>query len=185
MLMLDDSKCKDCPAFALRTLQQIKKIKKWHSLFEAELKKILDNGGIKVILLGESYPEKRYIYDLTSHYYNNWGLVPNLLKEFNRNSRQELFKEFITKGIIVYDTAYCPLHKLNQDFQMRNEAATYCFRNYKLDFIKSNDAPIISFFPKGIQLDEKTSQKLKDRIKREYQFSKLHGLRNEIKNIRL
>jgi hypothetical protein len=187
--MIRLNSCQGCPAMLLKTPEQILKINEWHNLFLLETSQITT---VKVILLGESYPEKRYFYDAES-VYGKKGLRFNLKKEFGLETDEDLKLYFRNFGIVVYDCAFCPLHKLTTNYEgSRNRrlntqirhAATHCLKAYKLDYLKSQNAPIISFFPKNggwlINEVKKSLPDLKARLVNQYYFNDLQGIKNAI-----
>jgi hypothetical protein len=173
--MLDNNKCKDCPARRLRIDEQIKKINHWHGIFLSEVEKV---NPIKIILLGESFPKDKYIYDLKTNY-DTSGLRYNLRVEFGQQSDNDLMLLFRELGIIVYDCAFCPLHRLNDDVE-KILAATQCLMSYKIDLLNNTDCPIITFFPKGRGYIETEVPSVTSRIVARFQFSKLQGLKTTV-----
>jgi hypothetical protein len=129
--MLIDAKCQSCPARKLRTPEQVKKINKWYSLFLSELAHI---NPIKVILLGESFPANRYFYDIDSNY-DHGGLMYNLKREYGLRTNIDMIEKFREMEVIVYDCAFCPLHKLTNKSDQQI-SAPHCLQTYQLDFIK-------------------------------------------------
>jgi len=177
--MFNDSKCKSCHALRLRTVEQMEKIKRWHSMFILELNQIEE---IKLILLGESYPKNLYFYDLDSNY-EYGGLMYNLRQEFGVSLNADMIKLFRELGVIVYDCAYCPLCKLDNKVEQRH-AATYCLKSYKLDFFNKYNVPIITFFPSKRGLLKRELPEISRKICSEYKFDSLFGIKQSIlKNI--
>lgn len=170
-----DERCSNCPAIHLRTRDQLVKINKWINLFNEQLSLIND---MQYILLGESFPPNRYIYDLTTNYSS--GLRHNLRKELAIESDSRLIEYLQKNGILIYDCAFCPLCNLSRPSQKRH-AATYCLKAYKIDFLNSNKAKIITFFPKNSGFLKRELPILQSRVIKEFNFSNLTGL-NEIIN---
>ena len=175
---LIDEKCHACPAFSLRTPDQIKKAGFWHGLFLAELNQMEST---KVILLGESYPANRYFYDLDSNY-ESGGLMYNLKQEFGIKTNREMLLKFRELGVLVYDCAFCPLHLLDSKTDQRH-SATHCLKTYKLDFLNENNVPIITFFPAGRRFLKRQLPEINSRIVAEFKFNSLQGIKDEIINI--
>ena len=173
--MLVDAKCQNCPARMLRTKEQVKKIEKWHDIFLSELANI---NPIKVILLGESFPENRYFYDIDSNY-EHGGLMFNLKKDYGIETNIEMIMKFRELGVVLYDCAYCPLFRLDIKTEQRH-AATVCLRNYGRHFLHQNTCPIITFFPAKRGFLKSELIEIASRIIAEYQFSKLTGIRETI-----
>ena len=173
--MLIDAKCRNCPARVLRTKEQVKKIEKLHDIFLSELANI---NPIKVILLGESFPENRYFYDIDSNY-EHGVLMFNLKKEYGIQTNIEMIMKFRELGVVIYDCAYCPLFRLDTKTDQRH-AATVCLKNYKRHFLHQNTCPIITFFPAKRGFLKSELSEIASRIIAEFKFSSLQGIEEAI-----
>lgn len=174
-MQLINIKCQTCPAINLRTPEQVKKISYWYGLF---LDEINNQQHKKVILLGESFPANRYFYDLDSNY-DSGGLMYNLKQEFGLQTNEKMISRLRELGVVVYDCAFCPLHLLGSKSDQRH-AATHCLKSYKLDFLKENTLPIITFFPSKRGFLKTHLPEVASRIVAEFKFNSLQGVRNEI-----
>ncbi|MFC2113321.1 hypothetical protein ACFLTA_08640, partial [Bacteroidota bacterium] len=135
--------------------------------------------GIKFILLGESFPQNRYVYDLDTAY-NSGGLRFNLMKEFEIADEKYLIEFLENKQTVIADCAYCPLCYLEKPSQKRH-AATHCLKSYKLDFLRSNEAKIITFFPRNSGFLKRELPEIQNRVIKDCKFSNLKGLKDLIK----
>jgi len=160
----------------LLTEERKKIVERWEERRSNYIKKIKT---VKLILLGESIPNSRYFYDVNSEY-NTEGLRYTMKKEFSKtNISDSEFLLFLSrKGIILYDCALCPLHKLD-DNTARRHAATYCFLTITNKELQKHShlIPIATAFPKkkGL-LISKISENINARIKQSYPFSSQKGL---------
>jgi len=188
MITFQDSKCQECPAFELRTPEQVKKIQSWHNMFLTEVGLVKP---IKLILLGESFPANRYFYDVDSNYEHS-GLMYNLKQEFGIKSNSRMIEKLRELGVIVYDCAYCPLCNIGErtatGFFHRNnklirQAATYCLNQYKKEFLLNHDCPIITFFPVNGGFLLRQFPEIRDMIDVKFSFNKLHGIKVTIYNL--
>ncbi|MBP7678786.1 MAG: hypothetical protein KA096_00010 [Bacteroidales bacterium] len=127
-------KCSRCPAFYLLTEPRKIQIENWEYRRDKYIDRI---NKVKLILLGESMPAGRYFYDLSSDY-DIGGLRFTLKQEFNKSELPDgLFLEsLVRKGIILFDCALCPLHKMSNN-TLRREAATYCFLTINIEHMLS------------------------------------------------
>jgi len=177
ILNLDKLNCESCPAQHLLNFELIEKNEK---LREIALTAI-DN--VRLILLGESTPANRFVYDLNTDYSNN-GLRFNLRYELvDGNGDKELMSYLTNNGIIILDTALCPLHKLNSK-KDRRDASTICLKRHTIKYFNYLKAvPIITFFPSRCGFKKSEINILNSRIKAEFSFSDLKGLKEIIESI--
>jgi hypothetical protein len=139
------SKCQKCPAFNLLSDERKQQVERWENKRDNYIKRMKK---VRLILIGESIPANRYFYDVNSDY-NEQGLRYTLKKEFNKlDLSDEMFLEsMVRKGIILFDCALCPLHRL-EDNTLRREAATYCFLSINIQhLINYPSTPIVTIFP--------------------------------------
>lgn len=169
--------CNDCPAINLK--KQIL-IDHCEYLKQEAIKKM---GTIKIFLLGESLPENRYIYDLSTDYTNN-GLRYNLRMELTNGGPNEQLLNYLNKrGILITDCALCPLHKLDNN-KDRRTAATICLKRNTRYYLDSfPEAKIITFFPSSCGFKKKELPDLAKRIQKEFNFNKLEGLKEVVNNL--
>jgi len=162
--------CEDCPAQTLKSLQHIKKIES----LRLEALKDIDNEP-RVILLLESTPANRFIYDLDSVYVNS-GLRYNLRKEFKVESENQLF-EFMNKyKIWIVDVALCPLHKLDKK-ALRRKAATICLSRHTKVYLETFEkARIIAIFPSSCGFLKNKIPNIQQRIQKQFRFNDFEGL---------
>lgn len=139
------SKCQKCPAFHLLSDNRKQQLELWESKRDNYIKRMKK---VRLILLGESIPANRYFYDVNSNYEGR-GLRYTLKEEFNKlELTDEMFLEsMVRKGIILYDCALCPLHRI-EDKLIRQEAATYCFLTINIHhLINYPSTPYATIFP--------------------------------------
>lgn len=176
-------KCQKCPAFHLLNEERKQQIEKWEYKRDNYIKRIKK---VKLILLGESMPSKRYFYDLEKDY-NEDGLRYTLKKEFNKLDLDDsLFLVSMSrKGIILFDCALCPIHKL-EDNVAKRKAATHCFINITIDNLnKFPDVPIATIFPqhRGF-LKREIPEEILSRVIGGFGFSDQTGLRELYERIK-
>ena len=168
-----------CPSFYLLTEERKKQIKSWLLAFSENLSQI---DKVRLILLGESIPDKRYFYDVNSDYTND-GLRYDLRKGLGINSDTELFTYLQKKGIVILDCALCPLHRI-KDCKKQRHSATHCFKLHAEIFIKNHpNIPIYSFFPSNRGLLKTYNPSLSRRINREASFKNIQPIIDYIKNM--
>jgi hypothetical protein len=173
--------CDGCPALPLRTDLQLDKINNWRSIHLSLLKQIIKP---KLILLCESFPQDRYIYDQQTSYTGR-GLRYNLKKElYNKDISDEQFLANLSADkILIIDCAFCPLHqKENGNYFLTNtqkrQSATTCLKRHNLHLLhRFPEAPIITIFPRNRGFLKRELPEVASRIKAQFDFSKLEGLR--------
>lgn len=176
--------CFSCPASHLLTESRKRTILKWESKRQSNIDRMKK---IRLILLGESMPSKRYFYDINTSYEDN-GMRYNLKKEFDQSELTDVqfFQSFRRKGIVLHDCGFCPVHKLNSNTEKRN-AATFCLLTQNIEFLHlTPEIPIITIFPfnRG-WLKNEVPDSIKKRIIAEFSFNKIKGIKdlyNEIKS---
>lgn len=183
MMKANFNLCIHCPAFFLLTEERKKIIEKRE--FKRD-KYISSIETVRLILLGESVPRDRYFYDLET-YYNNRGLRYTLKKEFRKLDVDDgsFLQSFNEKGIVLFDCALCPIHKLENNVKKR-EAATYCFLNHtQMHIIKYQDIPIVTIFPnhRGF-LKTRISSTIMSRIIANFSFTDQSGLNDLYEKIK-
>jgi hypothetical protein len=176
------AKCPKCPAFHLLTEDRIQLIEKWEHKRQKQIDRIKK---IRLILIGESMPNQRYFYDINTEYQNR-GMRYNLKVEFDQEelSDSEFLESFRRKGIVLYDCGLCPIHKLDNNADMR-EAATYCFLTQNIKWIENNNSPIITIFPSN--RGWKTTQipdNIINRTRSKYSFNNIIGLKQDYELIK-
>jgi len=171
------SKCRKCPAFHLLTEKRKELIERWEYKRQNNINRMKR---IKLLLVGESMPANRYFYDLETEYNN--GMRYNLKKEFGQSEISDsLFLEsFRRKGIVLLDTALCPLYKLEKgNNTIKRKAATYCLLTQTVEQIQSfTDVPIVTIFPsnRGWKKSE-IPIKIQNRVVGSCGFNDLSGLK--------
>jgi len=170
-------KCHKCPAYHLLTDERKEQIERWEYKRQQTIDRIKK---IRLILIGESMPANRYFYDPESDY-ENGGMRYNIKEEFGQLELSDsLFMESLRrKGVVLYDCALCPLHKLDNNVDKR-QAATYCFLAYNKNFVEENsDIPIATIFPsRRGWLKNEIPESIKSRVVKEFSFSNIKGLKD-------
>ena len=173
--------CEGCPALPLRTDSQLKKINHWYALRLQQLEEIKIP---KVILLCESFPKDRFIYDLQTSY-NNSGLRYNLKTElYNLTcSDKQFLANLQSEKIMIVDCAFCPLFFIDSNTYKR-KAATHCLQQHSLPLLQQfAQVPIITIFPLHRGFLKRQLPDITKRIKAEFDFGNLLGLKQTIKLI--
>lgn len=181
--------CDGCPALPLRTILQIDKINNWRRIHSDNLMKVSNPN---IILLCESFPKDRYIYDLQTNY-SGRGLRYNLKKElYSKDISDEKFLSYLSDDkIVIIDCAFCPLHqKENENSVLTNTqkrlAATTCLQRHNSYLLHQfPETPIITIFPRNRGFLKRKLPDIASRIKAEFDFSKLEGLKQMIEKIGL
>lgn len=177
------SKCQKCPAFHLLDDQRKQIIDKWEykrDQYISRMKKI------RLILLGESMPPNRYLYDLDTNYKQK-GLRYTLKQEISEVGIDDhAFLHLLElKGIILHDCALCPIGSLKTNKEKR-AASTYCFLTINQTFILKNpDVPIATIFPsKRGYLKNEIPFEIKSRVIGNFRFSNQLGLNELYKKVK-
>ena len=96
-------------------------------------------------------------------------LIPEALYDFMR-----------TRGIWIVDTALCPLHALTKKAERRH-ASTICFLRHTSRYLHGlEDVPVVTIFPAKCGLLKKQVHSFAERIKADFTFSNLRGLREVV-----
>ena len=178
-MKINELKCDGCPAFYLRTKDQLRKIKQWEKLRENAIEAI---GMIRLYILCESIPANRFFYDLDT-VYENKGLRFNIKEELELKSDKDVLRYFDRKGIVLIDCALCPLHRLTSQLT-KQTAASICLKNNNYNFLLKNpEAPIVTIFPKNRGYSPIEFPLLEARKKAEFPFTDLTGLRQVIEEL--
>jgi len=171
-------------------------------LREEEAQRIAErHGRIKLYILAESIPQKRFVYDRDSDYRKGddrkRGLRKNLCEELLgrclehvkscRECRNfdELMEYLRSRGILIVDCALCPLYRISQT-KIRVKAAVNCLKNNNIHYLEiSRDAPVIAILPRNVKssLIKNLKGSLPEtggRIVRDFQFKCLQGLKSTI-----
>lgn len=176
---LKELECSKCPANGFINIQ-LKHIELSEYYREINLKRINE---VKLILLCESIPAGRFFYNPHS-VYDESGLRYLMRGELTpRGTEEDLFEFMINNGIILLDCALCPLHKFGSDYTLRIIAAKYCLEYNNI--AKLNEfpsVPIIKIFPKNSDFDEISFPEIKKRIIKRYEFKKIYGLKQFLKD---
>ena len=177
------SKCRSCPAYHLLTEKRKAQIDYWEEKRDSFVNRMKQ---VKLILIGESMPNSRYFYDLNTNYDHD-GLRFTLKDEFGKNDINDgLFLiSMCRKGIILFDCALCPLHKLDDNILMR-KAATHCFLTINIEKIEElKHIPIVTIFPsnRGWNVSE-LPLSIKNRIVGNFGFSSQFGLASLFEQIK-
>ena len=166
--------CSKCPADYLFNEEKIEKNENLREL-------ILDNlEEVKYYLLGESTPANRFVYDLNTKYEES-GLRYNLRNELvDGGTDVDLIHYLQEKNVLITDCALCPLHKMNNKADQRT-AATLCLKRHTYKYLNLYpNAPIITFFPSNRGYIKSEIPEYNSRIKAEFSFSNLEGLKDLI-----
>lgn len=136
----------------------------------------------KVIILCESTPANRFVYDLSTTYPEDSGLRSTLRKEFGKvgsiESNEDLLEFMRERGIWIVDCAFCPLHKFGNNYKVRRDAATKCLQKHTISYLqKYRNAELVTMFPsncgyKKTELGSNSEWKIEE----EFGFSKPEGL---------
>lgn len=192
---LQKIRCDDCPARHLKgkacygpqaNLSWLDWAKYCESLREEEAKRIIKNHGtIKLYILTESIPCRRFIYDPDSQYPKG-GLRYNLCKELlgtHEDCRMQLINYLQQKGVLIVDCALCSLHRLGKKSD-RRQAATICLNNNTERYLNINpDAPIMAIFPRNCGFLRTRKQHIEKRIVKRFGFKNVRGLKIAIEGI--
>jgi len=179
-MTINELKCDGCPALPLRTKDQLQKIKQWEKLREKAIAKI-DN--IRLFILCESIPAKRFFYDLDA-VYENKGLRFNIKEELELESEKDVLKYFDKNGIVLADCAYCPLHKEQLSNKDRRHAASICLKNHTSKILKlSTKVPIVTIFPTRRGYLKTDFPEIESRKVRNFSFNDLRGLKQSIEEL--
>jgi len=170
----------DCPAVELRNIARISEV-------ESLRRKAFDDLAVppRLIVLCESTPPDRFVYDRRSRYANS-GLRANLRKELvDCESDEALFDFMNTRGIWIVDAALCPLHEGRRlSNKQRRLAATTCLRMHTSAYLEQFPAlPIVAIFPSNCGFLRKQLPDLNRRIVRWFGFSDLTGLRQAMDDL--
>lgn len=181
--------CEGCPALLLRTEPQLTRINNWRRLHSIQLQIIQHP---KLILLCESFPQDRYIYDLQT-LYTGRGLRHNLKKElYGKDISDEQFLSNLSADkILIIDCAFCPLHQKENGGHLltntqKRQSATTCLQRHNLQLLQQfPEAPIITIFPRNRGFLKRKLPEVAGRVKAEFDFSKLEGLKEAIEECAL
>ena len=179
MIDVENLDCEGCPA-EKQNLRDQEKIERNESLRLSEIESI---GQIRLILLCESPPNKRFIYDRDSDY-STTGLRPSLRRELvGDGSDEHLFDYLRRKSIIVVDCALCPIHGL-ENKKDRRSAATVCLERHTHEYLdRYPDAPIITILPIKCGFRKRELPAIKKRVREHFEFSDLDGLEAAINSL--
>lgn len=169
---LERLNCVGCPA---RGLLDIDGARKAESLRACELGRMGGEPG--VILLGESAPAKRFVYDLNSDY-SRGGVRFNLRQQLlpGGGPEEALLEVLRRRRIWIVDGALCPLHLL-PDYRNRRGAVTQCLREHtKRPHIDAfRNARLLTFFPEHCGFLKRGLPSLQERVEKALPFD-LKGL---------
>jgi len=173
-MIIDNLNGDDCPASDFHNIERIKKTER---LRKKEIKSIQR---IKLFLLCESAPEKRFVYDLNSQYSKN-GLRYLLRNELvDAGNDEKLFDYLRKQGVLIVDCALCSLHKLSGK-KDRRAAATICLERHTQAYLDLNpEAPIVAIFPSKCGFYKRKLPHIQGRVKHEFRFTNLTGLKDTI-----
>ncbi len=131
----------------------------------------------RVLLLCESAPRTRFVYDRRSNYLQN-GLRYNLRQELTpAKTDQALFAHLRDQRVWVVDCALCPINQLSTNAQERH-AATYCLsRHARLYLDTFPSAKVISIFPSHRGFLKLQLPDVARRNDRPFPFGNLSGLK--------
>lgn len=171
MVDLINLNCDGCPARHLRDMKRIHETEKFRLSELAEV-----GGRPELILLGESAPANRFVYDLTTDY-STGGLRFNLKKQLlpGGGTDYKLLEVLRKRRIWIVDGALCPLHQLATS-SARRHATTLCMGRHTrphLDLYPK--ARVFTFFPANAGFSKREMPDLARRIEKDLPFS-LTGL---------
>ena len=172
---IDSLNCGDCPALHLRIFERIRAVEEMRLDAYCGLE-----ASPRLILLCESPPKNRFVYDLSTEYSSS-GLRANLRKELVPKGDDESLFDFLNeRGIWIVDAALCPLHMLDDKTQRRH-AATICLQRHTHVYLENlQHVHIVSIFPSRCGILKNQLPSIVDRIKTSFGFSNLNGLKEII-----
>ncbi len=180
LINFDKLNCNGCPA---KHLQDIKRAKEVENMREKALE-ALKVSSPRLIILCESAPAERFVYDLKSKYESS-GLRANLRNELVPGKNDYALFEFMnTRGIWIVDCALCPLCELGKNKKPRRLAATICLKRHTISYLKEmRDAELVAIFPSKCGFLKRELPSIATRIKGHFNFSDLEGLRELVNQI--
>ena len=168
--------CDGCPA---RPLLDITRSRAIEAMRIHELKRL--NERPRTLLLCESAPVDRFVYDITSNYDHN-GLRFNLREELTQDKTDEsLFKILKSQRLWIVDGALCPLHKgrLLTNSQ-RRKAATLCIERHTHSYLDAfPEAKLYTAFPKNCGFLKRQLPHLANRVAHAFGFNVV-GLKKQL-----
>jgi hypothetical protein len=172
--------CNGCPAQPFLDIDRSKLVE------TIRLKALKEIGGSpRVLILCESAPSGRFVYDRSSDY-ESGGLRANLREELTSDGKDEsLFQYLKEKKVWIVDAALCALHKsrILTNAQRRN-AATICMSRHTRVYLDSfSDAPVVSIFPSNCGILKTTLYDIARRIRQNFSFGSLGGLKQTIEEL--
>lgn len=174
--------CNNCKANNLVDAKRIAQINLWEYARDNYVKRIEK---VQLILLGELMPANRYFYDISIPY-KDGGLRNTLKNEFNKQNQSDshFLDYLVQEGIILFDCALCPLHKLKKN-SMRRKAATHCFLTINMHHLLEYPAiPIVTIFPNNCgYLKREIPEEISKRVIAGFSFSNQTGLNNLVKEL--
>lgn len=172
-------RCAGCPA---EGLLDISAIKRTEELRQQAIDRIA--GGPALILLAESRPANRFIYDPDSDYDSRPGLRTHLRRELiGVDDDEALFSFLDRRGIWIVDCALCPLHRLSTNKQ-RRDAATECLLRYtQVHLNHYPHVPIATVFPARCGFHKRRVPDVENRVVRTFGFGDVSGLRQLVEMV--
>jgi hypothetical protein len=165
-------RCAGCPADGLLDISAIKRT-------EEPRQQALDRiaGRPALILLAESRPANRFVYDPDSDY-SHLGLRTYLRRELTgTDDDAALFSFLDRRRVWIADCALCPLYLLKTNKQKRH-AATECLLRYtRAHLDQYPEVPIATVFPAHRGFLKLEVPDIQERVVRAFDFSDLSGLR--------
>lgn len=169
--------CDGCPARHLRDTERMKYVE---SLRMEALSAL--GAEPRWILLCESAPTGRFVYDRHTDY-SDGGLRFNLREELVPGRGDEaLFRYLNDRRIWLVDAALCPLHELrklrSQVGSRRRHAATICLERHTSAYLDAFPAAsVAAIFPEHCGFLKRELPALQARVRRQFTFSNLRGLK--------
>ena len=173
MLDIGHLDCDGCPASHLRNTDRIRHVEALRSEALSAL-----GADPRWIVLCESVPANRFVYDKDSDYANS-GLRFNLRNELVPGQDDDvLFRYLDDRRIWIVDAALCPLHELGEEWRDRRHAATLCLERHTRSYLDSHpSAPLVTILPRNCGFRKRQLPRVQARVVAEFRFSHLDGLK--------
>ncbi|MBN1320394.1 MAG: hypothetical protein JXA87_06065 [Thermoleophilia bacterium] len=172
-------RCAGCPA---EGLLDISAIKRTEELRQQALDRM--DGPPALVLLAESRPANRFIYDPDADYDSRPGLRTYLRRELTgTDDDAALFSFLDRRRVWIADCALCPLYLLKTNKQKRL-AATECLLRYtRVHLDQYPEVPIATVFPAHRGFLKLEVPDIQKRVVKALDFSDLSGLRRLVEAV--
>jgi len=166
-------KCAGCPAVSLLDVEAIVRTE---ALRAAALHRM--NGRPRLLILAESRPANRFVYDPDTDYDSRPGLRTYLRRELTgTDDDAALFSFLDRRRVWIADCALCPLYLLKTNKQKRH-AATACLLSYtRAHLDQYPEVPIATVFPAHRGFLKLEAPDIQERVVSAFDFRDLSGLR--------